>query len=237
MKRNLVVCVCLFILTVPVFAQNIDKAQYKAIDPFDYQIEEDTVPRGTEGKYKSVVEFVSEIKEKTNVFYKFISLDKLTPLILSTSAALKAPSPGQTVTVYYTMNKRGRVSVVLDAFEDNKNKNEKELGVEKKTYPSPNIKKSDYRPVTPDEYKDDAFFTQQGDDDRKFYAPLQFVFQEGILYTFSSPDNASEKPILLKMKVNRRYPVFKAGQKMTIYFTASKQVNDHKKIDDIVLMN
>jgi len=242
MRKNLVVYVCLFILAVPVFGQAIDKAQYKAIDPFDYKLEEDKPTRTRIiNSYKSVVEFISERKENNTVFYEFISLDKRTPLRLipNPDSNLKPPSPGQTVTIYYTMNKLRTVNVVLDAFEDNRNKDERGLGVEKSPIPSTssNIRKSDYELITPDDYSDDAFFTQEGDDDRKFYATLQFVAQEGILFQFSNPGNAGEKPALLFMKVRRRYPAFTAGQKMIVYFTATKEAKDYLRLDDIVVMN
>jgi len=243
MRKNLVVYVCLFILTVPVFGQTIDKAQYVAKDPFDYKLEEDSARNGTMNKkYKSVVDFVSEKKENNTIFYEFLSLDKLTPLTLfpNPDSKLIPPSPGQTVTVYYTMSKRGNAAtIILDAFEDNKNKDEKGVGVEKSPVPSssPNVRKSDYEEITPDDYKDDALFTQEGDDDRKFYAVLQFVSQEGIIFKFSSPENAGEKPAFLSMKVRRRYPVLTAGQKIRVYFTAIKEYKDFLRLDDIVVMN
>jgi hypothetical protein len=241
MRKNLVVYVCLFILTVPVFSQAINKAEYKAIDPFDYKLDEDKARRGTERKFKSVVEFVSEKKENNTVFYEFISLDKLTPLILFPNPAsnLRPPSPGQTVTVYYSVRKTSEDQRILDLFEDNRNKDERELGVVKSSIPasSPGIDRRAYIEISPDEYTDDAFFTQEGDDDRKFFATLQFVSQEGILFLFSNPVNNTEKPAFLKMKVGRRYPAFTAGQKMRVYFTATKEAKDYLRLDDIVVMN
>jgi len=240
MKKSLVVCVCLLIITVPVFGQAIDKAQYKAIDPFDYKLEEDKYTRTRVAHpYKSVVEFVSEIKDNNTLFYKFISLDKHTSLLLkpNSESNLKPPSPGQTVTIYYTLNKlRDTADVVLDAFEDNRNKDEKGLGVVKSSISSSNIRKADYELISPNDYSDDAFFTQEGDDDRKFYAILLFESQDGTLFQFKSLENT---PVFLKKKwkVRRRYPTYTAGQKMTVYFTATKETNDHLKIDDIVVMN
>jgi len=242
MKKNIVVCVCLFILTVPVFGQTIDKAKYTAIDPFDYKLEEDKARSGTINKnYKSVVEFISERKENNTIFYEFISLDKLTPLTLfpNPNSKLKPPSPGQIVTVYYTMSKRGNTAtIVLDAFEDNRNKDEKGIGVEKSAIlPStPNIKKSEYEAITADGYRDDALYTQEGDDDRKFHTILQFVAQEGIFFKFSRPDTPPEELAIILMKVKRRYPQFTAGQRMTVYFTASKAYKDFLILDDIVVV-
>jgi hypothetical protein len=243
MKKNLVVCVFLFVLTVSVFGQNIDKTRYTAIDPFDFKLEEDYALIGTRDKrYKSVVDFVSERRENNTVFYEFLSLDKRTPLTLfpNPNSKLTPPSPGQTVTVYYTMNKRGNTATtVLDAFEDNKNKDEKGLGVEKTPIlqSSPGVERRTYVAITPDDYKDDALYTQEGDDDRKFYSELQFLSQEGIFFLFSSPPNAADKPAFLKMKVARRYPAFTAGQKMIVYFTATKEAKDYLKLDDIRVMN
>jgi hypothetical protein len=242
MRKNLIVYVCLFLITVPIFGQAINKAEYKAIDPFDYKQDEDRVRRGNIRQFKSVVEFVSEQKGDITTFYEFISLDKRTPLRLipNPDSNLKPPSPGQTVTVYYTVRKLSNEdNRVLDMFEDNRNKDEKGLGVEKSPIPStsPNVRKSDYEKISTDEYTDNAFFTQEGDDERKFFAILQFVAQEGILFQFSNPENSGEKTAFLFMKVKRRYPVFTAGQKMTVYFTASKEYKDFLRLDDIVVMN
>jgi len=239
MKKNLAVCVCLFLLIVPVFGQTIDKAQYKAIDPFDYKLEEDSARNGTMNrKYKSVVEFISEKKENNTIFYEFLSLDKRTPLTLfpNPNSKLTPPSAGQTVTVYYTMNKRGNMAnIVLDAFEDNKNKDEKAIGVEKSPIlqSTPNIKKAEYKTITADDYRDDALFTQEGDDDRKFISELQFVSQDGIIFKFARPDNTADKLAVISMKVKRRYPQFTAGQTLVVYFTASKEYKDFLNLDDI----
>jgi len=237
MKKNLVVC--LFLLTIPVFGQTVDKAQYKAIDPFDYKLDEDKARRGSERKFKSVVEFVSEVKSGNTTSYLFSSLDKHTLLPLEPKPGLKPPSTGQTVTVYYTVNKRGTEDLrSLDAFEDNKSKDEKGIGVEKSAIlPStPNIKKAEYEIITSDDYRDDALFTQEGDDDRKFKSTLQFISKEGIIYKFSSPENPLEQPAFLSMKVKRRYSPFTAGQKMVVYFTASKDYKDFLILDDIELV-
>ena len=239
MKKNLAVCVCLFLLIVPVFGQTIDKAQYKAIDPFDYKLEEDSARNGTMNrKYKSVVEFISEKKENNTIFYEFLSLDKRTPLTLfpNPNSKLTPPSAGQTVTVYYTMNKRGNMAnIVLDAFEDNKNKDEKAIGVVKSPIlqSTPNIKKSEYKTITADDYRDDALFTQEGDDDRKFISQLQFISQDGIIFKFARPDNTVDKLAVISMKVKRRYPQFATGQTLTVYFTASKEYKDFLNLDDI----
>jgi len=240
MKKNLVVCVFLFVLTVSVFGQNIDKTRYTAIDPFDYKVEEDYAVTGTRDKrYKSVVEFIAEIKENNTISYEFLSLDKRTPLVLfpNPNSKLTPPSPGQAVTVYYTMNKRGNTATsVLDAYEDNRAKDEKGLGVEKKPITPSNIRKSEYNEISTDDYKDNAFFTQADEDDRKFKSTLQFVSQEGIIFKFSSIEKPGETPAFLFMKVGRRYPAFTAGQRMVVYFTASKDYKDFLRLDDIELM-
>jgi len=243
MKKKLAVYVCLFLLIIPVFGQivglAVDKTQYTAKDPFDYKLEEDSARNGTTNrKYKSVVEFISEKKENNTVFYEFISLDKLTLLTLfpNPNSKLSSPSPGQIVTIYYTMSKRGNIAnIVLDAFEDNRNRDERGIGVEKSPVlqSTPNIKKADYKTITSDDYRDDALFTQEGDDDRKFKSTLQFISQDGTLFKFSSPQNTLEEPAFLSMKVKRRYSPFTAGQKMVVYFTASKDYKDFLILDDI----
>jgi len=240
MKKNLVVCVCLLIVTVPVFGQAIDKAQYKAIDPFDYKLDEERAKRGEIRKFKSVVDFVSEIKEKNTVTYEFISLDKRTLLTLEPMPGMKPPSPGQTVTVYYTVRKRTEDQRDLDLFEENRNKDEKGLGVEKSAilpFPAlPDRERQSYKEIRTDDYKDDALFTQEGDDDRRFKSTLQFLSQTGILFKFKNLENATEEMAFLPMKVKRRYPAFTPGQKMIVYFTASKLYKDFLILDDIELM-
>ena len=236
MKKNLVVCVCLFVLTVPVFGQAIDKAQYKAIDPFDYKLDEDRARRGTERKFKSVVEFVSEIKSGNTTSYLFSSLDKNTLLPLEPKAGMKPPTRGQAVTVYYTVRKTPKEDQrSLDAFEDNRNKDEQGLGVEKSPIlPStPNLKKSEYEEISANDYRDDALYTQEDDEPRKFKTTLRFMTQDGILFKFSRPDSNSEEVAFLPMKLRRRYPQFTVGQRMVVYFTAVKEFKDFVILDDI----
>ena len=238
MKKALVASVCFFILTVSVFSQTVDKAQYKAIDPFDYKLDEDRARRGAVRKFKSVVEFVSESRSGNTTFYLFTSLDKNVSLTLDPKPGMKPPSPGQTVTVYYTATKRGTEDTrELDLFEENRNGDEKAIGVERSpVLASSNIRKSDYEVIDANDYRDDALFTQEGDEDRKYQSNLQFVSQNGILFKFSSPDNPAEEPAFLSMKVRRRYPPFTTGQKMNVFFTASKEYKDFLILDDIELI-
>jgi hypothetical protein len=243
MKKALVVSVCFFILTVSIFGQAVNKAQYRAIDPFDYKLDEYKARRGTERKFKSVVEFVSEIKDGSKVSYLFASLDKHTLLPLEPNFRLdpnmKSPSAGQAVTVYYTVIKTPKEdNRVLDAFEDNRNKDEKGLGVEKSPIPasSPGVRKAEYEAISAIDYRDDALYTQEGDDDRKFVTELQFVSQEGIIFKFTSPDSPNEKLPFLTAKVMRRYPQYSIGQKMKVFFTATKEFKDFVILDDIELM-
>ena len=236
MKKNLVVCVCLFIFIVPVFGQNVDKARYAAIDPFDYKLAENNAIMGERKQYRSVVEFISEIRDNNTAKYKFISLDKRTPLVLAPNRSLKPPAPGQIVTIYYTMNMRGSANITLDAYEENANKDE--TGVVKSSIPPPlsNREKNEYKEISTDDYKDDAVFTQQGEDDRKFKTILQFEAQEGIIYKFSRPDFTATNLADIPMKVRRRFPPFTPGQRMVVYFTATKEDKDYLILDDIELM-
>jgi len=239
MKKNLVVCACLFLLTVTLFGQAIDKAQYKAIDPFDYKLDEDKARRGTERKFKSVVEFVSEIKSGNTTSYLFSSLDKGTLLPLEPKPGMKPPARGQTVTVYYTVRKTPKEDQrSLDEFEDNRNKDEQGLGVVKSPIlPStPNLKKSDYEDISANDYRDDALYTQEDDEPRKFKATLRFMSQDGILFKFSRPESNAEEVAFLPMKLRRRYPQFSVGQRMVVYFTAVKEFKDFVILDDIELV-
>jgi len=187
-----------------------------------------------------VVEFVSELKEAGKTpKYLFYSLDKHILLPLEPKPGMKPPSPGQTVTVYYTVRKGPTEDMrTLDEFEDNRSKDEKALGVEKSAIlPStPNIKKSEYEEISVNDYRSDALYTLEDDDPRKFKATLRFMSQDGILFKFSRPESNVEEVAFLPMKLRRRYPQFTAGQRMVVYFTAVKEFKDFVILDDIEIV-
>jgi hypothetical protein len=233
-KPFLGIVICFFILTVKVYGQVVDRTQYRAIDPFDYLLDEDKARRGSTRRFKSVVQFVSENRTGNNAFYLFSSLDKNVTLPLA--GPMPPPSVGQQVTVYYTVIKRDRDTRVLDEI-DYTNNTEQGIGVVKSEIPrSSGINKSRYTEISSSDYRDDALFTLEGDDDRFFKARLVFVSQDGILYKFSDPESYEKGiPPAIPMKVQRRFPVFTAGQEMTVYFTATKEFKDFLIIDDVEL--
>jgi len=243
MKKNLVLTVCLFILTVPVFSQAITKTQYAAIDPFDYKLDEFTTRTiGTARKYKSVVEFTKEIKNGNTVTFSFISLEKDTILDLKIKPGIKTPSPGQTVTVYYSATKGNRTDVlddrVLDDWEDNKNK--ADIGAKKSAIVPSTIKKDDYTELSADGVRDSGLMTQEDDEDkiRKLKCTMQFESQEGILYKFSRAETNADKLAIFVMTARRRYPPFAAGKKAVVYFTAIKEGSkENLYLDDIEVID
>jgi len=251
MRKNLVLTVGLIILTVPVFSQNINKTQYTAVDPFDYKLYEYTNKLGNNitrevgkpRKFKSVVEFVSETQTK----YNFSSLDKHTTLEIEPAPGLKPPSPGKVVTIYYTVNWRNKRFVdddrILDLWEENNNKDEKGLGVQKSGIlpPPSEFKANDYIEASLARYKEETQDIQDEDQEEKprryLLSDLILLSQDGVLFKFSTPDEP--KVPVVSGKVTRRYDYekFKVGQKVKIYFTAVKDAYDYRQLDDIVVMN
>jgi len=251
MWKNLIVFVSFFIFSVPVFSQAINKTQYTAIDPFDYKLYEYTnrfgenITRrvGVAQKFQSVVQYVSQNKSK----YVFSSLDNHTTLELEPAPGINSPSPGQTVTVYYTVKRLNRNDVederILDAWEDNRNKDEKGIGVEKSRIlpPPKEFKRDDYNEVSFAEYLIEAQDIQDEDGvagSRKYVlTELLLLSQDGIIFKFSTPDDPKLASFFGKVTRRYDYEKFKVGQKMKVYFLATKNVLDYKRLDDIVVMN
>jgi hypothetical protein len=235
MKKPLLgIIVCFLFLTVNVYSQVVDKSQYRAIDPFDYLLDEDKARRGATRRFKSVVQFVSENRTGNSTFYLFSSLDN--NVMLPLAGPMPPPSVGQQVAVYYTVVKRDRDTRVLDEI-DYTNNTERGIGVVKSEIPRlSGIDKSKYIEISSSDYRDDALFTLEGDDDRYFKARLIFVSQDGILFKFSDPESYEKGiPPAIPMKVQRRFPVFTEGQEMTVYFTATKEFKDFLIMDDVEL--
>jgi hypothetical protein len=53
MKKTVFVFVVFFVSYLPIFAQNIDKSKYQAIDPFDYELSIKQIENGAVRQYKS----------------------------------------------------------------------------------------------------------------------------------------------------------------------------------------
>jgi hypothetical protein len=218
--------VCFFVLIVPAFGQVIDRDQYKAIDPFDYKLDEKSAVRGTARKFKSVVQFASQ----SGTVLSFTSLDKGTTLNLTVTRHLNQPASGQTVTIYYTATKRIIDSLMLDDIDVN-NTTEEGIGLIKSgTSPAAGINRSIYREIDPFDYKISAENAQRGDT-RRYKSTVQFSAQSGITYYFISHAEGT----MLSLKARQRFPPLSVDQKVTIYYTAIKGVVDSLSLDDIEL--
>ena len=114
MKKQLYGALLYFlIITVPAFGQAVDKSQYKAIDPFDYKLNEAKAAKGRVEKFKSVVRFVSQ----NGAVFSFASLDQRTALELKSNKHINPPAADQKVTIYYTAAKGIVDSLALDDVE------------------------------------------------------------------------------------------------------------------------
>lgn len=219
-------CLGLFCLPAAVQAQAVDKAQYKAIDPFDYKLEEEKAAKGAVRKYKSVVQYVSQSGSVLN----FASLDQNTKMSLSVARNISALAAAQRVTIYYTATKGIIDALALDEI-DASNTTEAGIGLAKPVVSaSSGIKKADYNEIDPFDYKIDAENAQRGET-RKFKSTVLFSGQSGINYSFVSLDEGT----MLSMKVGRRIPPLTANQKVTIFYTATKGIVDSLFLDDIEL--
>jgi hypothetical protein len=224
-KLSLGFVVCLFAVIVPVFGQ-IDKGQYKAIDPFDYKLDERNAARGAIRKFKSVVQFGSQ----SGTVFAFTSLDRGTTLNLTSTRNINPPTAGQSVTIYYTATKRIIDSLVLDDI-DTGITTEEGIGLVKSGIPSSTgVNKSVYREIDPFDYKIEAEHAQRGDT-RRYKSTVLFSAQSGITYYFTNQAEGT----MLALRARHRFPLLSVDQKVTIYYTATKGIVDSLVLDDIEL--
>lgn len=95
MKKNFMAVGLLFV-SLSVFAQSIDKSQYKEIDLFSYQVEGNQKGTAYSVKYKMVLNFY--MQSGTTLYFKDDAGDTLS---LETSKRWTFKE-GQTVTIYFT---------------------------------------------------------------------------------------------------------------------------------------
>jgi hypothetical protein len=222
MKKQFLGLLVYFIIAFSLFGQSIDKAKYKAIDPFDYKLEEDQAPKGAVRMYKSVVQFASE----NGTVLSFYSLDKNTLLALKVNKHFEPMTANLKVAIYYTATKGIIDTLVLDDI-DYTATSEEAIGLKKSPVAPSNINRSSYREIDPFDYKMEAENAERGSV-RKYKATVLFSAQSGITHSFTSLDSAT----LLSLKVNRRLNPMKENQKITIYYTATKGIIDALILDD-----
>ncbi|MDR2477797.1 MAG: hypothetical protein LBD48_00635 [Treponema sp.] len=222
MKKQYLTLAVLFLTGVLLFGQTIDKSSYRAIDPFDYRLEEESAVRGAVRKFKSVVQFSTQ----NALVYSFYSLDQGTLLALKSSKTYQLTA-GQKLTVYFTATKGIIDTLVLDEI-DTSNTAEAGIGLNKSAVTPSNIKRSDYLEIDPFDYKMEAE-TVQRDSVRKYKSTVLFSTQSGTTFSFKG----AEGGVLLSLKVNRRFNPLVPDQKVTIYYTATKGIVDALILDDI----
>ncbi|MDR3284437.1 MAG: hypothetical protein LBS97_04580 [Treponema sp.] len=113
MKKAVFVLVVLFVGCLSIFAQNIDRSKYQAIDPFDYKLSIKQVKNGAVRQYKSTVLF--SMQSGSNYYFK--SLDGNTTMSMEVTKRFAPMADNQKVTIYYTATKNAYMdidSVVLD---------------------------------------------------------------------------------------------------------------------------
>ena len=209
--------------------KKIDKSQYTAIDPFDYKLNEKKVEDGSVRKFKSVVQFWF----KNDKGFTFYSLDRGTTLdVTVANRKITTPKPDQIATIYYTATKKKLDTLVLDEI-DYGNTTEEGIGVVKSTPVPSGIDRASYREIEPFDYKMEAENAKQ-DDKRQYKSTMLFSAQNGITFYFVS-EETDEEGTLLTLRTERRFPPLTMGQKVTVYYTATKGIVDLLSLDDIEL--
>jgi hypothetical protein len=209
--------------------KKIDRSQYTAIDPFDYKLNEKKAEDGSVRKFASVVQYWFQ-NDKGFTFY---SLDRATTLdVALAKRKIAPPEPDQIATIYYTATKKRLDTLVLDDI-DYSTTTEAGIGLVKSTPVSPGIDKSLYREIEPFDYKMEAVNAEQNEI-RKYKSTMLFSAQNGITFYFVS-EETDEEGTLLTMRANRRFAPLSMGQKVTVYYTATKGIVDSLSLDDIEL--
>jgi len=207
--------------------KEIDRSQYTAIDPFDYKLNEKKAEDGSVRKFKSVVQFWF----KNDKGFTFYSLDRATTLDLAvTNKRITTPEPDQIATIYYTATKKRLDTLVLDEI-DYSSTAEEGIGVVKSDHVPPGIDRTSYTEIEPFDYKIDAANAMQGDK-RQYKSTMLFSAQNGITFYFVS-EETDEEGTLLTLRASQRFPLLTMGQKVTVYYTATKGIVDSLSLDDI----
>lgn len=225
MKKNLVWLTFLLFAVIPsVQSQTIDKGQYTSIDPFDYRLNEEKAASGEVRKFRSVVRFGGQNGQTLT----FNSLEEDTVLELKAGRGqLTLPSINNVATIYFTATKRGVDALVLD-FVDTSNTTEAGIGVVKSNVATTKVKDSDYTEIAVFDYRIEAELAQMNEV-RKYRSTVIFANQNGITYSFLCPEDNSP----LSFRVSKRYPLLVQGQRVVVYFTATKGIVDTLTLDHI----
>ena len=231
MKKLFITLTILYLfLPFPALIHAIDRTQYRAIDPFDYRLDEDRAARGAIRKFASVVRFESAHNSRNTTIFNFTSLDGRTSLDARVTGRMNQPESGQIVTIYYTGTKRVADTRILDDI-DLTNTSESGIGVvQSPVAAQTDFNRALYEEIDPFDYKMDVVFIGEGEI-RKYWSTMQFSSQDGTVYFFASLD--PEQSTRLRMRAARRFPPMTEGQRVTVYFTAEMGFLDALTIDYI----
>jgi len=226
MKKLFMISVLVFFVYNVLPAQSIDKTKYKAIDPFDYEIEAANAQRRDVRKYVSVVQFW--LQNGMDVYFR--SLDGNTALNVKMSHRFPAMPFGQILAIYYTATKSQTIDYLFLDDIDPSITNEADIGLTKSDENAlSDIDRSSYTVIDPFDYELEAFNTPQGEV-RKYLSVVQYFLQSGMDISFRSLDGNTD----LNLKAFRRFPAMTIGQRMVIFYTATKdQTADNLVLDEI----
>ena len=224
MKKYSFIFFSFLIFLCPVFGQSIDKAQYKSIDPFDYKLEAENARNGSIRKYVSLVQFWTQI----GIYLSFYSLDEGTLLTLKVTKRFNPMQFKQKVAIYFTATKNYTDELILDDIDPSIT-TEEGIGLVKSLPDSSRtINRSQYTEIDPFDYKLEAENAENGST-RKYKSIVLFWTQIGTFYFFNSLDEGT----MLTLNVTERLNPMRFKQKVTIYFTTTKNYADELFLDDI----
>ena len=208
-----------------VATSDIDRSLYAAIDLYDYRLSINSSENGAIRNYKSTVAF---FMQAGNQFY-FESLDGSTSVCFEANKRFLPMRRGQKVTIYYiaTKNEYMDIDSVLLADIDYENltavgddvKSQVDIGdIDLSLYTEVDlydyilsIKNVDYGAV------------------RSYKSFVMFFMQSGNQFYFESLDGSTS----VCFEANKRFPSLRRGQKIIVYYTATK--NKYMDIDSVVI--
>jgi hypothetical protein len=136
---------------------------------------------------------------------------------------------GQKVTIYYTATKNYADKLILDDIDyDNTTADVGSTQNNNETGPAVSVDKTKYVAIDPFDYELQSKQMANGSI-RKYKSIVTFLTQSGTTYMFKSLDGGTS----LWVEATRRYNPMTYGQKVTIYYTATKNYADKLVLDDI----
>jgi hypothetical protein len=224
MKKAVFVLIVSFVGCLSIFAQNIDRSKYQSIDPFDYELSIKQVRNGAVRQYKSTVLFSFQ----SGTTYYFKSLDDNTTMPMEVTKRFASMDRNQKVTIYYTATKNAYMDIDSIVLDDIDYENTTEVKNSGSSISTTKVDRSKYTEIDPFDYELSIKRVKNGAV-RQYKSTVMFSFQSGTTYYFKSLDDNTTMP----MEVTKRFASMTRNQKVTIYYTATK--NAYMDIDSIVL--